>query len=229
MQTMRSNNSGHSAIYKFIYIIATMLIIIILAACQAEQVTTTTEPPVDIVLPLVVFSSADFTGSGSCATCHTNLTDATSNDVSVDSHWRSTMMANAAKDPFWQAKVASEVARNPHLKEVIEDKCATCHMPMAYTQADVYDLPTLIFGEGFLNPQNELNKAAMDGNSCTLCHQIIDPELGKYRIDTSTDPPDRLIYGPFTDPKQVAMKMDSNFKPVFSEHVSQSVTCGTCH
>ena len=215
--------------YKFISIIATILIIIILASCQAEQVTTTTEPPVYTGLPLVIFSSNDFAGSGNCAICHTNLTDAAGNDVSIDSHWRSTIMANASKDPFWQAKVASEVARNPQLKEVIEDKCASCHMPMAYTQADVDDLPTLMLDDGFLNPANTLNEAAMDGNSCTLCHQIVDPELGEYHIDTDTEPPDRLIYGQFKNPEQSTMMAGSSYKPVFGEQISQSVLCGTCH
>ena len=45
------------------------------------------------------------------------------------------MMANASKDPIWKAKVASELVRNPKLKSIIEEKCATCHMPMAMTQA----------------------------------------------------------------------------------------------
>jgi hypothetical protein len=139
------------------------------------------------------------------------------------------MMANAAKDPFWQAKVASEVDSNPHLEEVIEDKCATCHMPMAYTQANVDGSPTTILNEGFLDPTNTLHKAAMDGNSCTLCHQIIDPVLGEYHIDTTTEPPDRLIYGPFESPQKLAMKLETDFKPVYSEHVSESVLCGTCH
>jgi mono/diheme cytochrome c family protein len=224
--------SRHSTIRKFVYGIAVLVIVIILTACQAEEVTEPVESDKDIIdtaPPLVIFSTDDFAGSGNCATCHSDLTDTNGNDVSIDSHWRSTMMANAAKDPFWQAKVASEVDRNPHLREVIEDKCATCHMPMAYTQANVDDFPTTILNDGFLDPANTLHKAAMDGNSCTLCHQIIDPVLGKYHIDTTTEPPDRLIYGPFESPQKLAMQTHTDFKPVYSEHVSESVLCGTCH
>ena len=222
----------HSTIRKFVYGIAVLVIVIILAACQAEEDNKpedSNEETVDTALALVIFSTDDFAGSGNCATCHSDLTDTNGNDVSIDSHWRSTMMANAAKDPFWQAKVASEVDRNPHLGEVIEDKCATCHMPMAYTQANVDDSPTTILNDGFLNPANTLHKTAMDGNSCTLCHQIIDPVLGKYHIDTTTEPPDRLIYGPFESPQRLAMQIHTDFKPVYSEHVSESVLCGTCH
>jgi ferredoxin len=180
-------------------------------------------------LPLVVFSTEDFTGSGNCAACHVDLEDQIGNYVSISNHWRSTMMANAAKDPFWQAKVASEVERNPHLKEVIEEKCASCHMPMAYTQAEVRDVSAMIFDSGLTNPSNPLNPAAMDGVSCTLCHQIVDPVLGEYTVDTSTEPPDRLIYGPYENPEQSLMIAASKFTPVYGEHVTDSVLCGTCH
>lgn len=62
---------------------------------------------------LTTFETDDFSGSGICAMCHSSLTDEAGNDVSNDAQWRSTMMANAAKDPLWQAKISSEVDRNP--------------------------------------------------------------------------------------------------------------------
>ncbi|MFH1662798.1 MAG: hypothetical protein ABH934_02645 [Chloroflexota bacterium] len=231
-------------VYSSISVLVIILTIIISTSCQTgtptvtttptpttttPATTKTTPPQTSSGLPLVVFQSDDFSGSGNCAICHTNLTDSAGNDVSIDSHWRSTMMANAARDPLWQAKVASEVARNPALKEVIEDKCASCHMPMAYTQAEEDGLSTLMFDDGFLNQDNILYKVAMDGNSCTLCHQIVDPVLGEYHIDTSTDIPDRLIYGPYEDPEQIVMASMSRFKPVYGEQTTQSVLCGTCH
>ncbi len=81
--------------------------------------------------PLSSFQTADFTGPSVCATCHIGLIDQSGKDVSMPSDWRSTMMAHSGVDPVWQAKVSSEVARNPELQEVIEQKCVTCHMPMA--------------------------------------------------------------------------------------------------
>ena len=47
---------------------------------------------------LTTFESEDFSGSGICALCHSSLTDEAGADVSNDAQWRSTMMANAAKD-----------------------------------------------------------------------------------------------------------------------------------
>ena len=43
-----------------------------------------------------------FAGSGLCVVCHTQMVDEAGMDVSIDTDWRSTMMANAARDPYWQ-------------------------------------------------------------------------------------------------------------------------------
>ncbi len=188
-------------------------------------------------LPLVSTVHNDFVGSGNCASCHTDLTDQSGQDISIDTHWRSTMMANAAKDPLWQAKVSSEVERNPALQSVIEEKCAKCHMPMASTQAEVMETPVTILGEDeFLNETHSLHALAMDGVSCAACHQISDTGLGQessfsggYVIDTSTDFPDRLIYGPFANLQTTPMRNNVGFTPVQGLHTTQSKLCGTCH
>ena len=65
----------------------------------------------------------------------TALRDNQGNDISPVTDWRSTMMANAVRDPFWQAQVESEVVDLPQLKTVIEDTCNRCHAPMGRTQA----------------------------------------------------------------------------------------------
>jgi hypothetical protein len=157
-------------------------------------------------------------------------------DVSIDTHWRSTMMANSARDPLWQAKVASETRRNPALKAVIENKCATCHLPMARTQAATLGSPVAIHGDGFLNPANGYHTAALDGVSCSLCHQIRADGLGRpesfsgqYRIDTGTESPLRVIYGQYPNPFPNQMQNNLGFTPVQGTHVSSSALCGACH
>jgi hypothetical protein len=72
-----------------------------------------------------------FNGSGNCAICHTYMFDESGLDVSTDKLWRATMLANAARDPYWLATVLSEINLAPELSETIQKKCATCHMPMA--------------------------------------------------------------------------------------------------
>ena len=122
--------------------------------------TPTPVPVAAAAVALSDFVTEDFVGSGLCVMCHEVLVDSTGADVSITNHWRSTMMANAAKDPAWQAKVASETARNPALKDIIEKKCATCHTPMAVTQAETLGAPVALSVDGFLNPMNPLHEAA---------------------------------------------------------------------
>lgn len=185
---------------------------------------------------LTTFTTSAFTGSGNCALCHSGLVDSSGADVSIDSHWRSTMMGNAAKDPLWQAKVSSEVARFPALQGVIEEKCSRCHTPMARTQASTDGVPVGLLDGGFLDPSHALHEAAMDGVSCSLCHQIQDVDLGLpdsytggFAIDTSALPPDRPIFGSFADPFTNPMRMHVGYTPVQGVQMSESALCGTCH
>ena len=187
---------------------------------------------------LTVFETDDFSGSGICATCHSRLTDEAGHNVSNDAHWRSTMMANAAKDPLWKAKISSEVARNPQVKSIIEDKCSRCHTGMARYQAKTDGTPPVevLAPGGFLDPANSLHEAAMDGVSCTLCHQVQpvglgtpDSYTGKYVIDTETFPPDRLIFGPYDNPFGNPMRQSSGFNPVPGAQIQSSAHCGSCH
>lgn len=182
------------------------------------------------------FTTDDFSGSGNCAFCHSARTDSTGRDVSMDRQWRSTMMANAARDPLWQAKMSSEVARNPELRDVIEDKCSRCHTPMARVQAVAGGMPVSLLDRGFLHPSHELHEAAMEGVSCSLCHQISEHDLGSpisftgnYSIDTSTSAPHRLVYGSFTQPFQHPMQMNVGYTPTPGVHVNDSTFCATCH
>ena len=185
---------------------------------------------------LATFETDNFIGSGKCATCHEILVDSAGKDMSIAGHWRSTMMANAAKDPIWLAKVSSEVKRNPALKKVIEEKCTLCHMPIAWTQAYKEGGERVMFDKGFLNPQNDLHAAAMDGVSCSLCHQVQDENLGqkksfsgKFVIDTIKKAPEREIFGPYKDPVQKTMQKSVGFTPVFGSQTNDSALCATCH
>lgn len=187
-------------------------------------------------LALSSFVTRNFIGSGRCANCHTLLADRDGKDMSISNYWRSTMMANAARDPFWQAKVSSEVARNPALRKVIEGKCVICHMPAAWTQAHADGGQGVLFGPGFLNGNNPLHDAAMDGVTCSFCHQIQDQGLGteasfsgKYTVDTAAVSPDRAIFGPYREPETGTMRAAGGFTPVYGPQTNDSALCATCH
>lgn len=61
-----------------------------------------------------------FAGAGACMMCHNSQVDEAGNSIAILNDWRSTMMGNAARDPFWKAKISHETLVNPHLKTEIE-------------------------------------------------------------------------------------------------------------
>jgi hypothetical protein len=170
-----------------------------------------------------------FSGSGNCNQCHSSsigvLINAAGRDVSPVFHWQSSMMGNAVKDPYWQAKVSSEVEDNPHLKEIIEDKCLTCHAPMGRTEA-IYN------GQSFFSfEEMKEDPLSQDGVSCTVCHQIDLGNLstaesfsGHYAIQAV-----KLIYGPYEDPFTTSMINNTGYTPVHGSHIASSGLCATCH
>ncbi len=177
-------------------------------------------------------TSTMFMGSGRCAVCHqpgqpnaSALLDRQGRDVSPPTLWRSTMMANASKEIFWQAKVTAEVKAHPALQSVIEDKCTTCHAPMGRTEAIANGATAYSFSE------MKTDTLSMDGVSCTACHQIKADNLGTsesysghYHIDN-----DRIIYGPFQSPMTNPMVTNVNYTPTFGEQTLNSEMCATCH
>ena len=180
------------------------------------------------------FTTSHFSGSGNCATCHDGLTDTSGENVSIVRDWGSSMMANSTKDPFWQAKVATELKRNPDLSTVINDTCSKCHAPMAnYEITRVQGGDITLFGpDGILNPNHALYDAGMNGVSCTVCHQITDDATlgtlagfsGNYNInDTQT------IYGQYSDIFGQPMVNNTGYTPTYSTHVSDSALCASCH
>jgi hypothetical protein len=179
-----------------------------------------------------------FSASGICASCHTNMTDEAGNDVSTDAFWRASMMANASRDPYWQASVKGEVLSHPDFKGVIEDKCATCHMPMARFTATTKGDEGAVFEQGFLDAENPLHTLALDGVSCNLCHQIREVGFGEFAsfsggfvIDTELPMGERLAYGPYPVQDELAQVMQSasGFVPVQRMHIEESELCATCH
>jgi len=185
-----------------------------------------------------IFTSQHFSGSGVCAQCHNELEDNTGKDVSIVSSWQTTMMANATRDPFWQAKVKSELNRTPQLKTTIQDKCTRCHAPMANEEArKQHDPIQAVFGEGILNKDNPYFDLSTNGVSCSLCHQI-SPNApfgtnagysGHFAIDSYPTSTERLIYGPYQNVNTMPMRNMANFTPVYSEHIKTSELCASCH
>jgi hypothetical protein len=174
-----------------------------------------------------------FAGSGVCARCHEGLFE-DGIDVSPVTLWRSTMMANAAKDPLWRAKVSREVSEFPDLQAAIEEKCIKCHSPVLYKQSVFDGMPYSI-----ANLEND--RLARDGDTCTVCHQVLPDNFGIKESFSGDfmiwrDPPAalRTIFGPYPNPFAGPMVNNVNYTPVFAYpasdySINDSEHCATCH
>ena len=206
-----------------------------------------------------LFEDIHFSGSGNCAACHDNqgdgeqavMVDSNGRDLSISKAWKSSMMANSARDPYWHAVVASELSLYPNLEEEINDTCSRCHAPMVNEVGRRTGEPVQILDSGSVEEGNLIKgvlsksmddpdfKHAMDGVSCSLCHQIADdgnlgePEgmTGEFHIEqySEADIAERPAYGQYVGIPPGYMQNRSNFKPVFGAHISTSESCASCH
>jgi hypothetical protein len=229
-----------------------------------------------------------FETSEACVACHTGLVTTSGEDVSFDTTWRTSMMANSARDPYWHASVRREVTDHPESQAAIEDECSACHMPMmrhdaraAGHEGRVFDhlaiagLAPAPAGSGTAGhgaaqagaphgpgrpasvvpapaPKGQARDAsgarshadaaaarlALDGVSCTVCHQIAAEGLGSresfnggFRLAPVASHGARPVFGPFEIDAGRAriMRSSSTFEPAAAEHLRSSELCATCH
>lgn len=214
-------------------------------------------------LPSLATSDASFegehhAGSKACTACHndpsmevqTPIPGETRN-VSIGTAWETSMMANATRDPYWHAVVASELDNFPNLESVINDECIVCHAPLAHDTAGKDGLDLRLFDQvsdvdgSVLNPglysmtdEDDLFNHAMDGVSCSLCHQMDGTNLGtresmsgNYEIlgSPTGDIKDRPAYGQYADPEVGYMRQQVGYLAQQGLHVGTSESCATCH
>ncbi len=221
--------------------VALAMIIVGLTACSQTALQPTLTPTTSSRIPgaLIRFRGNYFSTAGECSYCHTALKSAGGTVYSIQDDWRSTLMANAGRDPYYLAHVAEEVYRHPQHRGVIEAKCATCHIGMASLTEAFSNREVAILGnQGLLNPDNPLYPLALDGVSCSLCHQIQDRNLGTsqsfsggFNVDPNTPAGERVVYGRFEVNPAMAtvMQSASGFVPQTSAHVTRSEFCAVCH
>ena len=199
--------------------------------------------------PLILLGATDqhtkitkelFKTSDRCFACHNTLSTSSGEDISIGFAWRPTMMANSARDPYWQAGVRRESIDHAEAKSVIEDECSKCHMPMARFQSKFEGKEGEVFSHlTDLDSDDRMDELARDGVSCSLCHQIQKDKLGTreslvggFVVDTTRSLGQREEYGPFQidDGENRIMRTSTGgYKPTEGDHIRQSELCATCH
>ena len=187
--------------------------------------------------------NALFYGSGKCLGCHGEdpndyaslagqtfpmepLPDAW--DVNVVDDWRSSIMANSTKDPFWRAKVRHEVITNPGHALALEDKCTSCHAPVGHFAAHHEGVEFYSLLEALTD------SLALDGVNCAVCHQQ-DPEGIGTRFSGEMTFVEDTIFGPYGGGKDEypvqyqPMQSFIGFYPMYGQHMTESESCAACH
>ena len=181
-----------------------------------------------------------FTPSENCVACHNNLITPAGEDVSIGASWRSTMMANSGRDPYWQAGLRRETLDHPTHSLDIQNECSACHMPMLEKVSIAMGKKADVFAQLPINKDDDsnLHKLASDGVSCTVCHQVSNEGLGtranfNANFTMRPTPPDgvRVIFGPFQIDKgrKTIMRSVTGFVQAEATHIQGSELCATCH
>ena len=181
---------------------------------------------------------APFATADRCIACHQGVTTRNGAGASIGHDWRASMMANSARDPYWQAAVRREIMDYPEAAADIEAQCSRCHMPMANAAAEDEGRAGQVFAHLSAGNDGEFAALAADGVSCTVCHRMAPDHLGTeasfsggFVFDQSAPPEGRPVFGPFEPDSGGAGIMSSAtaFRPTEGAHVQSSELCATCH
>jgi hypothetical protein len=181
----------------------------------------------------------EFHTSDRCLACHNGLTTASGKDISIGIDWRSSVMGNSARDPYWQASVRREDIEHPESSGEIEDGCADCHMPMARYEAKLQGKLGQVFAHLPFDNDPKKNAPAEDGVSCSVCHQISKEKLGTvesfnggFVVEAPRSKRDHSEYGPYdiqTGQAMIMLTSTGGFRPTQANHIDASELCATCH
>lgn len=210
-------------------IVHALLLVAALASCSDEESLPPRPEPL-AALPAPAAAVTDlFADSGKCAQCHLAdtgqaLRDPAGRDISPVGTWRASMMALAARDPFYLAVVAEE--RETGDPKMVDTTCLRCHAPAGHVESGgAIDFDTLLTGT---TPTAAL---ARDGITCSLCHQIKSDRLGTDASFTGgfVINNERAIYGPHNSVLADPMQFFVSYTPTYAPHVARAELCGSCH
>ena len=181
---------------------------------------------------LPIDSNILFPTAKSCGGCHGfdpngfALVTSSEQDVNIYDDWRSTMMANSSKDPFWRAKVTHEILVNPAHSLELQDKCTSCHAPAGHYQAKLKRNQT-----HYSLYEMYTDSLGLDGVTCQACHAQPADQLGTLHsgnlyFDTNYI---RVAYGPYEFVFTPPMHNFVGITPKYGPHILDAGLCAGCH
>jgi len=184
----------------------------------------------DLIQGLPVQFGKYFVTAGRCAGCHGHdslgvaMVAAEGVDVNVADDWRSTMMANSARDPFFLAKVEHEGLVNPGFREQMEHNCMKCHAPLAVFEQQMLGRPP------FTMAQFDTSVMAHDGVSCLACH-MQNPQAAGHLFSGNLQYDSARVWGPYTQEQinPAIMQYFVGYTPDQGQHILSGSVCAGCH
>ncbi|HTC63051.1 MAG TPA: hypothetical protein VK709_09430 [Candidatus Saccharimonadales bacterium] len=180
-----------------------------------------------------------FRTSDRCVACHNGLKMSSGEDISIGLDWSATIMANSSRDPYWQGSVRRESIDHPESQQAIEDECTICHMPAVRMADRDAGRHTSLFSLIPLQKFPHGDRAAADGVTCSVCHQIDSAGLGTPATFVGNvvfakpiENDERPEYGPFEIDKGHQTVMHSStatYFPTVGNHMREAGLCGSCH
>ncbi len=180
-----------------------------------------------------------FRTSDRCVACHNDLTTSSGEDVSIGKQWGASIMANSSRDPYWQASVRREAIDHPESIQSIQDECSICHMPAVRMADHDAGKHTQVFSRLPLQKFPKGDRAAADGVTCSVCHQIEKTGLGtpatfvgNVVFAKPVQKDQRPEYGPFdidTGHQTVMHSSTATYFPTEGDHIREAGLCGSCH
>ena len=180
-----------------------------------------------------------FQTSHRCVACHNGISTPRGEDISIGTHWRTSMMAHAGRDPYWIAGVRRETIDHPAAAAAIQDECTICHMPMMRYESKLVGR----LGEAFEHFPPAGNTVGRPEAERTTVQWLVAPHAPLYPergivplpLDAHDVPWQRPVcqdYGPFQIDKghTTIMRSSSTFQPTQAKQVIRSSEmCATCH
>ncbi len=233
---MRIRSGNSTGTIRAIDAVGSMFLGLLLAAAPSVVwgQTKTENAKGDRVPPGTVFRTSE-----RCVACHNGMKTSEGEDISIGLQWGASIMANSSRDPYWQGSVRREAIDHPESKQAIEDECSVCHMPAVRMADRDKGQHTDVFSRFPLATFPKGDKAAADGVTCSVCHQIEKEGLGtdatfvgNVKIAKADKNGERAEYGPFEIDQGHQTVMHSStatYRPTKGDHMRDSGLCGSCH
>lgn len=178
-----------------------------------------------------------FRTSDRCVACHNGMVNSDGDVYSIGVDWRTSLMANSSRDPYWQASLRRETIDHAPAEAAVEDECSACHMAIPHYLSKQSGALTQVFARLPLGAHPSKENA--DGVTCSVCHQITPERLGtaesyngNFVINGTAVDGSRAEFGPYdiaAGLQQLMRSSTEGYQPQHGAQIQSAQLCASCH